>query len=212
MAKEKLTKQQQVVYDFIREQILSRGYGPTVREIGEHMSIKSPNGVMCHLRALERKGVISRGANKSRAIELTEPLSRLIPVPLKINGIISQGACLGDPDSGDEFNLSTLVESGDEAPRFGLRVTDDSLMEAQIRRGDLLVIQRQSTVRPNQLALVETRGEVKICYCSQEAGQLRIQAVQGIAPPQVVHEAVIGGQVVGVVRDLTIGQNASLAN
>ncbi len=53
-----LTDRQQAVYEFIREKILKRGYGPTVREIGEQMEIRSPNGVMCHLRALERKGMI----------------------------------------------------------------------------------------------------------------------------------------------------------
>ncbi len=71
-----LTERQQRVYEVIREKINSRGYGPTVREIGEILNISSPNGVMCHLRALERKGKISRAANKSRAIELTEKSHR----------------------------------------------------------------------------------------------------------------------------------------
>ncbi|MCH2204124.1 MAG: hypothetical protein MK102_19335 [Fuerstiella sp.] len=67
-----LTERQQRIYDYIREQILSRGYGPTVREIGNRFGIRSPNGVMCHLKALERKGLIRREAHMSRAIELTE--------------------------------------------------------------------------------------------------------------------------------------------
>ncbi len=71
-----LTDRQQNVYDMIRSLIVQRGYGPTVREIGEHFGIKSPNGVMCHLRALERKGLITRSPNKSRAIELTHAADR----------------------------------------------------------------------------------------------------------------------------------------
>jgi repressor LexA len=63
---EKLTKRQQAIYDFIRDLIFRRGYGPTVREIAGQFDIKSPNGVMCHLRALERKGLIRRDANKAR--------------------------------------------------------------------------------------------------------------------------------------------------
>ena len=67
----KLTKRQQEIYDFIRGQMLDRGYGPTVREIANEFDIKSPNGVMCHLRALEKKGLIHRDPKKARAIELT---------------------------------------------------------------------------------------------------------------------------------------------
>ena len=67
---EQLTKRQLAVYEFIRDKIRNRGYGPTVREIGEQFHISSPNGVMCHLKALEKKGLIYRSPNKSRAIEL----------------------------------------------------------------------------------------------------------------------------------------------
>src|SRR5436309_856376 len=71
---EQLTDRQREVYKFIREKIHSRGYGPTVREIGAQFGIASPNGVMCHLRALERKGLVDREPNLSRAITLaTEP-------------------------------------------------------------------------------------------------------------------------------------------
>jgi len=66
-----LTDRQQRVYDFIRDKIVNRGYGPTVREIGEQFDISSPNGVMCHLKALKKKGLIHRSPNKSRAIELS---------------------------------------------------------------------------------------------------------------------------------------------
>ena len=76
MGTKQLTDRQRRVYELIRELILNRGYGPTVREIGEAFGIKSPNGVMCHLRALERKGLILRSPNKSRAIELTEKFAR----------------------------------------------------------------------------------------------------------------------------------------
>ena len=67
-----LTPRQQQVYEFIHDKIVNRGYGPTVREIGEQFQISSPNGVMCHLKALEKKGLIHRSPNKSRAIELTQ--------------------------------------------------------------------------------------------------------------------------------------------
>ncbi len=96
-----LTARQQQVYDFIHDRISTRGYGPTVREIGEFIGIKSPNGVMCHLRALERKGMINRLANKSRAIELTniadgavvaQP-SRLADGSLTLRGCVTESSC-----------------------------------------------------------------------------------------------------------------------
>src|SRR5262249_24326652 len=67
-----LTERQREIYDFIREKIESRGYGPTVREIGEGFDIKSPNGVMCHLKALEKKGLIVRKGFSARAIQLVD--------------------------------------------------------------------------------------------------------------------------------------------
>src|SRR6266849_2994657 len=67
-----LTDRQREIYDFIRDKIESRGYGPTVREIGLNFDIKSPNGVMCHLKALEKKGLIVRETFSARAIQLND--------------------------------------------------------------------------------------------------------------------------------------------
>ena len=72
MLQEKLTKRQLTIFNFIRKMIEGRGYGPTIREIAEEMDYRSPNGVMCHLRALEKKGLINRTSNRSRSIVLTE--------------------------------------------------------------------------------------------------------------------------------------------
>ncbi|HSG73401.1 MAG TPA: repressor LexA, partial [Planctomycetaceae bacterium] len=71
-----LTERQKQIYDFIKDRIVNRGYGPTVREIGEKTGIRSPNGVICHLNALVKKGVITREPNMSRAIQLTDQSHR----------------------------------------------------------------------------------------------------------------------------------------
>ena len=68
---DQLTQRQRAVFNFIKDKIQNRGYGPTVREIGDQFDISSPNGVMCHLKALEKKGLITREANMSRAIRIT---------------------------------------------------------------------------------------------------------------------------------------------
>jgi SOS-response transcriptional repressor LexA len=77
-----LTERQKEIYEFIRDKIESRGYGPTVREIGDGFDIKSPNGVMCHLKALEKKGLIIREGRSARAIQLVDhrPASGGLPM------------------------------------------------------------------------------------------------------------------------------------
>ncbi|HBE67728.1 MAG TPA: repressor LexA, partial [Planctomycetaceae bacterium] len=127
-----LTKQQQSVYDFIRERIADRGYGPTVREIAKHMEIRNPNGVMCHLRALEKKGMITRAANKSRAIKLTEPQSKVAGGSLPIAGSVLGGSCLPITNpSHPPYDLSGLASVGSSV----YRVLDDSLVEVHVMAG-----------------------------------------------------------------------------
>ncbi len=192
-----LTNQQKTVYDFILERIVTRGYGPTVREIGEHMNIKSPNGVMCHLRALERKGMITRAANKSRAIELTESISSLVGASLPVNGRVSAGKCVISAEVIEVVDLAELTAHG----RSFLRVGDDSLMDAHIRSGDLLVMQRQSHASLGQLAIVRT-GDAETClrYWLPEGGRIRLQPVPRAMPAAVVDHAEVLGVIAGVVR------------
>src|ERR1700674_2973320 len=87
-----LTERQKEIYDFIEEKIEVRGYGPTVREIGLAFDIKSPNGVMCHLKALVTKGVILRQNNSARAIQLVDHRRPAAQLPLM--GLVAAGAPL----------------------------------------------------------------------------------------------------------------------
>src|SRR5215469_12737105 len=84
-----LTERQREIYDFIREKIESRGYGPTVREIGQEFKIRSPNGVMCHLKALEHKGFIIRQGFSARAIQLVDHHRPGTDLPLM--GLVAAG-------------------------------------------------------------------------------------------------------------------------
>jgi repressor LexA len=192
-----LTHQQQAVYNLIRDRIVHRGYGPTVREIGEHMNIKSPNGVMCHLRALERKGMIIRSANKSRAIELTESLTSLVGATLLVEGRVSASGVSPNNESLEQIDLATLTATG----RHFLRVQDDSLIDAHIRSGDLVVVQTQSQATPGQLAIVRmVGGETCVRYLFAEGDKVRLQPVHRSQPTTVVDRAEVLGVIVGVVR------------
>src|SRR6476646_7943848 len=106
-----LTKRQQEIYDFIKDKILNRGYGPTVREIGTGFKIRSPNGVMCHLKALEKKGLITREAHMSRAIQISEPLART-SLPLK--GRIAAGSPLMAVEQDEHIDFGSLFGSDNQ--------------------------------------------------------------------------------------------------
>src|SRR3954452_3477293 len=112
-----LTKRQREIYDFIREKIQSRGYGPTVREIGLGFDIKSPNGVMCHLKALEKKKLILREGFSARAIQLVDhrPPSPGIP----FLGNVAAGSPIGAVEQDDRFDFDSTFGGPD---RFVLKV------------------------------------------------------------------------------------------
>ena len=201
-----LTTQQKYVYDYIRDKIVTRGYGPTVREIGEHMNIKSPNGVMCHLKALEKKGMIVRKANKSRAIELTEELQRANSVGLPLTGGIRNSVCFPPRSdfeaSGSDLDFADLFDS---EKCGGVVVYDDSLVDVGIRKGDALITERRSSATDGQLAIVriqDSSGSFThvIRLVIREEGQFKLQSANPAEPATVVDEVEIAGVVTGLIR------------
>ena len=197
---EQLTSRQQAIYDFIKDMIINRGYGPTVREIGDQFGIRSPNGVMCHLKALEKKGYILRSPNKSRAIELTsQALGTGRGLPLV--GVVAAGAMelAAEQDERIEFND---MFHGDG--QFVLEVRGDSMIDAHISSGDYVVIQKQSTARPGQMVVAQTdEGEATLKYWHPEAKRIRLQPANAEMEPIYVKNATVLGVVIGVVRSVS---------
>jgi repressor LexA len=197
---EQLTSRQQAIYDLIKDMIINRGYGPTVREIGDHFGIRSPNGVMCHLKALEKKGYIFRSPNKSRAIELTsQALGTGRGLPLV--GVVAAGAMelAAEQDERIEFND---MFHGDG--QFVLEVRGDSMIDAHISSGDYVVIQKQSTARPGQMVVAQTdEGEATLKYWHPEAKRIRLQPANAEMEPIYVKNASVLGIVIGVVRSIS---------
>ncbi|MEE2936166.1 MAG: transcriptional repressor LexA [Planctomycetota bacterium] len=192
-----MTNRQQNVYEMIRALIVKRGYGPTVREIGEHFGIKSPNGVMCHLRALERKGLIRRSPNKSRAIELVEGFDRL-GQSLPLAGIVAAGPTTLAFEQSDRVDFSEMFFKDD---RFILRVSGDSMIEAHIADGDYVVIQKQDTAEAGQMVVAQTsEGEATLKYWYPESDRIRLQPANAEMAPIYVKDARVIGIAVGVVR------------
>ena len=193
-----LTDRQQNVYDMIRELIVKRGYGPTVREIGEHFGIKSPNGVMCHLRALERKGLIRRSPNKSRAIELMHAADRS-GNSLPMAGMVAAGPTTLAFEQNERIDFSEVLFGDD---RFILRVSGDSMIDAHIADGDFVVIQKRNSAEVGQMVVAQTpEGEATLKYWYPEEGRIRLQPANAAMDPIYVKDASVIGVAVGVVRN-----------
>lgn len=196
---DQLTDKQLAVYEFIRDTIRGRGYGPTVRDIGIAFGIKSPNGVMCHLRALEAKGFIRRDKNKARAIELTqEPIDEERGLPLA--GRIAAGALHEAIEQKERIDLGEFFRG---KGMFALEVSGDSMIEAQIADGDFVVVKKQKTAQPGQIVVAITdEGETTLKYWYPEKKRVRLQPANSTMEPIYCNNAQVEGVVVGVVRKL----------
>lgn len=192
-----LTTRQKEVYEFIREKIRNRGYGPTVREIGANFDISSPNGVMCHLKALEKKGLIVREPNMSRAIMLTteHASNRGLPLAGQIAaGVMHEAVEQKERiDFGDMFSDDTM---------FVLKVKGDSMIDDQIADGDYVIVKRQHTAQRGQtvVALTSDDSEATLKRWYPEGKRIRLQPANSSMKPIYVNDARVLGVVVGVVR------------
>lgn len=197
-ASEQLTKRQKAVYEFIRDKIQNRGYGPTVREIGERFEISSPNGVMCHLRALEKKGLIIREPNMSRAIQLaSKDKDRGLPLV----GRVAAGVMHEAVEQEETIDFGTMFQKKNV---FVLEVHGDSMIEAFITDGDYVVVKRQKTASPGQMVVAQTEeGEATLKYWFPERNRIRLQPANSKMAPIYVQDAQVLGIVVGVVRKVT---------
>ena len=195
---EMLTPRQREIYTFIRSKIQGRGYGPTVREIGLEFDIKSPNGVMCHLKALQKKGLIHREPNMSRAIQMLDEPTGLQPSRLKLVGRIAAGQPIEAVEQDEELGFSEWEGADD---KFALRVSGDSMIEDHIADGDYVVIQRQEVARDGQIvAIRDDEGEATLKKLFRERNRFRLEPANKTMKPIYRDRVDILGVLVGVVR------------
>jgi repressor LexA len=211
-----LTKRQEQTLDFIRSSIEDRGYPPTLREIGEHMGIRSTNGVNDHLRALERKGYLTREDMKSRALKLVEdqappPANKLNAdddlIEVRVLGRVAAGLPLyAEENVIDTVRVDRmLVRGGREV--FGLRVTGDSMIDAGILSGDYIFVKKQSTADRGDIVVALIGDEATVKYFYPERDYVRFQPANGQMAPILVRASdfkstMLLGKVVGVYRRL----------
>ena len=193
-----LTQKQQRVYEFIRDKIRNRGYGPTVREIGAQFKIRSPNGVMCHLKALEKKGLISREPNMSRAIQLAAEPIRGAGLPLA--GRIAAGVLHEAIEQDERVDFGEMFDT-DDKNLFVLEVSGDSMIDDQIADGDFVVVRRQKRADRGQIVVALTdENEATLKRWYPEKNRIRLEPANSDMKPIYVKSARVLGVVVGVVR------------
>ena len=193
-----LTTRQRKVYMLIRDKILNRGYGPTVREIGHHFGISSPNGVMCHLKALEKKGLITREPNMSRAIQLTDAYKEEEGMPLV--GLVAAGNLSEAIEQGDRFEFENMFPK--RKNQFALKVKGESMIDAQIADGDTSsfverpALPTRAILWSQSLAKAKQRSSIG----SPRQSAIRLQPANSTMKPIYSRDAQVLGVVTGVIR------------
>ena len=192
----KLTLRQQEIYDFLKEKITTRGYGPTVREIGTQFGIRSPNGVMCHLKALQKKGLISREAHMSRAIQLSESPRSSTEIP--ILGQLTEGSLFLNAKSDVRFDFSGFLESPDICC---LRIRGWDLQDDLIDNDDVLIVRRQPTFQDGDVTVIAfDDGTTGVRRLFQEPHRVRLEWARSSVNPRYLSRIVVIGVVVGMIR------------
>jgi repressor LexA len=193
-----LTERQKEIYHFIRLKIEKRGYGPTVREIGLGFAIKSPNGVMCHLKALEKKGLITREVHAARAIQLVDHRPPAQGLPFL--GAVAAGAPIDASEQNERLEVDTLFSGPN---RFVLQVHGNSMIESHIQDGDYVVIQQQQVAANGEKVVAMIDNEVTLKRFYKEKDHIRLEPANEKMAPIIVdpsQDARVLGVLVGVLR------------
>ena len=184
------------IYDFLVSYIQSRGYPPSVREIGEAVGLKSPSTVHFHLKHLEEAGVIEKGAGKGRAITLTAP-----PVPedkVPIVGNVAAGSPILAQECIEDY--LTFDTGGRSGEFFALRVRGESMLGAGLLPGDLVVVRRQETANNGEIVVAMIEDEATVKRLSRKNGRTWLMPENDAYSPIDGTYAQILGKVAAVIR------------
>lgn len=208
---EGLNPRQREILEFLRNHARHHAYPPTVREIGQAVGLSSSSTVQNHLNALEQKGHIRRDPTKSRTVEVVgsehnaTPVSRSYSVPL-VGRVAAGGPILAEENIEDHIVLGPEIAGSDDA--FALHVRGDSMIEAGIHDGDMVVVRPQRDASNGQIVVArienDTTGEheVTVKRFYREQGRVRLQPENSALEPIFVRDLHVEGVVVAVVRVL----------
>jgi repressor LexA len=208
-----LTGRQQEILNFLGDYVDRHGYPPTVREIGEAVGLASPSTVHAHLANLERAGFLRRDPTKPRALELlgggrkragAAEMQGVERLPL-VGEIAAGGPLLAEENIEEHVAVPELLAHG--GADFLLRVKGDSMVNAGILDGDLVVVRRQDTARDGEIVVAlagddESADEATVKRFYREAGRVRLQPENDALEPIYAAHVKVLGKVVGVLRVL----------
>jgi repressor LexA len=195
------SNKQSEIYEFIKQQVASKGYPPSVREICEAVNLSSTSTVHGHLSRLEKKGLIKRDPTKPRAIELLmeSPIRKeLIDIP--IVGKITAGEPILAQESIEDFLTLPLNFVKSSAELYILRVSGQSMIEAGIFDGDLAIIEKTSTAVNGDIVVALIENEATIKRFFKEDGYIRLQPENSSMNPILVKDCQILGKLSGLYR------------
>src|SRR3954451_23708412 len=206
--KEPLTDRQRAVLEFISQSIERRGYPPTLREIGEHMGIRSTNGVNDHLKELEKKGYLEREDLKSRALRPISldgagPTGQMVEVP--ILGRVAAGEPILAIEQAEDTVKVDRFFLGSNREVFALKIKGDSMIEAGIYDGDFIFVKKQLTANRGDIVVAMIGDEATVKYFHPEGDQIVSKPANHRLQPIIVRKrdwksVNLIGLVVGVYR------------
>ncbi|WP_042348786.1 transcriptional repressor LexA [Bacillus massiliigorillae] len=204
----KISKRQQDILDFIKQEVKTKGYPPSVREIGEAVGLASSSTVHGHLARLEAKGLIRRDPTKPRAIEILEleeesfiPKRKVVNVPLL--GKVTAGQPITAIENVEEyFPLPEHLASYDQQV-FMLEIVGDSMIEAGIFNGDYVIVRQQQNAQNGDIVVAMTEdNEATVKRFFKENNYFRLQPENSSLQPIILESVSILGKVIGLYREI----------
>lgn len=202
MAYGRISDKQKEILEYMKQEILNKGYPPTVRDICEAVHLKSTSSVHSHLETLEKNGYIRRDPTKPRAIEIIDDnfnLTRREMVNVPLVGRVAAGEPLLAVENIESY-FPVPAEFMPNAESFMLKVKGESMINAGIFDGDQILVEKKSTARNGEIivALVDDSATVKTFY--KENNHIRLQPENDTMDPIIVDDCEILGKVFGVFR------------
>ncbi|MEG0258616.1 MAG: transcriptional repressor LexA [Lysinibacillus sp.] len=200
----KVSKRQEDILSFIKDEVRSKGYPPSVREIGEAVGLASSSTVHGHLARLEQKGLIRRDPTKPRAIEVLEPeesiqKQNVIHVPLV--GKVTAGSPITAIENIEEYFPLPDTYGASVDQLFMLEIMGESMIDAGILDGDLVIVKQKSTANNGDIVVAMTEeDEATVKRFFKEKTHFRLQPENASMEPIIVNQVTILGHVVGLYR------------
>lgn len=199
-----LTRRQGEILTFVQRFSDAHGYPPSVREIGQALGLTSSSTVHSHLSALEKKGYLRRDPSKPRALEILRdereiPAKRVVPIPI-VGRVTAGQPILAQQNIEDYFPLPAEFVHSEDC--FILRVRGDSMIDAGIYEGDLLVVRRQPTANNGDIVVARLEDEATVKRFFREGDRVRLQPENPRLEPIYTRDVAIEGIGIAVIRRL----------